>query len=431
MVRQTDNPAKIIFMNVPAQGHINPTLAVVAELVRRHIEVIYYNTEEFRSSIEPTGAVFRPYPPPVPNAAQISEAVDKSVINFAVMIFQTSEHLTGFMLEEIRREQPDLIVYDATCLWGKQASLLSGVPGISSISTFVLEGAALKLNWRDYLCLLGGALTNMPQFMVSRYRLRKRYGADSLPPGPIFPARGGLNIVYTSRELQPETAFVDDTFRFVGPAIDPLTRVVDFPFEQVTRHPLVYISFGTVHNMNPHFYQACFEAFADHPGQVILSVGRRTAIESLGKAPSNFMVRNSAPQLKILQQCDVFITHGGMNSFQEALYYGVPMVLVPYQFEQLVNARVVAAIGAGVIANEKPPYGKAVSMQTLRVLTDRVLQDPTMKQAAQIASVSLQKTGGYQQATDDICTFWLNHAQKAASPMLQQAISPPHEVINL
>lgn len=417
MIGQTDYPTKIIVMNVPAQGHINPTLPVVAELVRRKIKVIYYDTEEFRASIEPTGATFRAYPPPVPSATEVSQAVDRSVINFSAQLLQMSKHLTRFALDEIDREQPDLVIYDASCLWGMLAARLAGVAAVSSFPTFVLDNKALNLSLQDYRYLLVGGLAKLPQVMASRFRLQRQYGATIMPRGSIFPVRGGLNLVYTARELQPDTALIDDTFRFVGPSIDPATRVTDFPFEQLKRHPLVYISFGTVHMMDKDFYQACFEAFADFPGQVILSVGRPVAIEALGPTPSNFIVRNSVPQLEILQRCDVFVTHAGMNSFQEALYYGVPMVLVPYQFEQLVNARLGAGIGAGIVANEKPPYGKAVSMQTLRALTEQVLQDGTMKRAAQSAGESLRRAGGYQRAADAICNYW-GQTQKAAGSTL-------------
>ena len=53
--------AKYVVINIPAYGHVNPTLAVVQELVRRGDKVVYYLTEEFRAAVEATGATFRPY----------------------------------------------------------------------------------------------------------------------------------------------------------------------------------------------------------------------------------------------------------------------------------------------------------------------------------------------------------------------------------
>jgi len=39
--------SKILFFNIPAYGHTNPTLPLVAELVHRGEQVIYYSSEAF------------------------------------------------------------------------------------------------------------------------------------------------------------------------------------------------------------------------------------------------------------------------------------------------------------------------------------------------------------------------------------------------
>jgi UDP:flavonoid glycosyltransferase YjiC (YdhE family) len=53
---------KYVFFNFPAHGHVNPTLAIVEELVARGEEVVYYLPDHFRSLIEATGATFRSAP---------------------------------------------------------------------------------------------------------------------------------------------------------------------------------------------------------------------------------------------------------------------------------------------------------------------------------------------------------------------------------
>ncbi len=55
---------KIVILNVPGNGHVNPTLAVTGNLVERGHEVVYCNSPEFAPQIRQTGAEFRPYPEP-------------------------------------------------------------------------------------------------------------------------------------------------------------------------------------------------------------------------------------------------------------------------------------------------------------------------------------------------------------------------------
>jgi MGT family glycosyltransferase len=224
--------------------------------------------------------------------------------------------------------------------------------------------------------------------------------------------RDRLNIVFTARELQPDTPIIDETFRFVGPSIDLRTRGEDGLFETLEQGPLVYISLGTVHSTHTAFFRTCFEAFGDHSGRFVLSVGEQTDIGGLGPIPANFIVRPTVPQLQVLQRADVFITHGGMNSVHEGLYYGVPLILIPHQFEQLFNARCVAARGAGLIIDDRLSR-RTIAATALRQALDTVMSEPRYRGAAMNLQRSLRATGGYQQAASEIQAY-LAGAQKDA-----------------
>ena len=50
--------SKIVFFNIPAHGHTNPTLGVVKELVSRGHQVWYYSYNILREEIESAGATF-------------------------------------------------------------------------------------------------------------------------------------------------------------------------------------------------------------------------------------------------------------------------------------------------------------------------------------------------------------------------------------
>ena len=51
--------ARVLFINAGSEGHINPTLQVVEELISRGEEVVYFSIEAFRERIEKTGATVR------------------------------------------------------------------------------------------------------------------------------------------------------------------------------------------------------------------------------------------------------------------------------------------------------------------------------------------------------------------------------------
>lgn len=393
---------KICFFNLPGHGHVNPTLPVVAELVRSGVEVIYYNSEEMRAKIERSGVEFRPYPEPNPSPEKINELV-AHLVNVTLFLFAESERLLPFVLSELEREQPDVVMYDSVTLWGMQAAHLLQFPTISSISTFVQEDVSGVLKWRDMAYLLRYALKSMPELIRRRRQLVRIYGKEVFPYKDIFPCIGQTNLVYTSREFQPETPFINDTFQLVGPAIDAGARLpVDFPWHQLDNgRPRVYISLGTIHNSDTAFYKMAFHAFADHPAQFILSAGPRTDMSTLKPIPDNFIVRPMVPQLELLPKVDAFITHAGMNSVNEALFYGVPLVAVPNHLEQLLNARVAAQQGAAVVLGDKPPYGRT-QPDALQKALDHVLSDPAFRQNAQRIGDSFQAAGGVNTAVSHI-----------------------------
>ncbi|MBZ0280258.1 MAG: glycosyl transferase [Anaerolineae bacterium] len=391
--------AKILFFNVPGHGHVNPTLPVTAELRRRGHEIIYYNDEEFRPQIERTGATFRPYPGTPPTSADIIAAVNGSLIDVTLLVLDSAARLLPGLITEIQREQPDLVIYDSLALGAALAAHRLGVPTIASISTFVLKGARGMITLRDMLRIMGQFVPRIPRFSRARRALVKAYGQPL--PDSLVPVVGDFNLVFTARELQPETDFVDARFAFVGPSIDPNSRAnTDFPFEQLTRKPLIYISLGTIHTADRDFYQQCFEAFSASPGQVIVSAGS-TDLGMLGQIPDHFIVRPSVPQLEILRRADLFITHGGMNSVQESLYFGVPMVVLPQQTEQLFNGRIVARAGAGLLLEA----GGRVRADHLRAAADRLLGDSAYRETAQRLGDALRAAGGYTRAADLIEAF--------------------------
>ena len=163
------------------------------------------------------------------------------------------------------------------------------------------------------------------------------------------------------------------------------------PLELPARKPLVYISLGTIHTLHRDLLQKCFDAFADYDGCFVVSAGRTA--DTLNPPP-NFVVKSHVPQLDILQREDLFITHAGMNGVQEGLYYGVPMVFVPQQMEQFINARIAEAKGVGIIIGDTPPYGEKFTVEELRDVVAKVLANPEYRSAAQRLSRSLRAAGG-------------------------------------
>ena len=123
--------AKYVFLNMPAYGHVNPTLAVAQELVKRGQDVIYYLPELFQDAVQATGAVFRRYDSKLKSISPMP--ITSGIVGGALstLMVEESRHVLPQVLESIRAEQPDYIVYGAMCLWARIVTQVLNVPAIA------------------------------------------------------------------------------------------------------------------------------------------------------------------------------------------------------------------------------------------------------------------------------------------------------------
>jgi MGT family glycosyltransferase len=222
----------------------------------------------------------------------------------------------------------------------------------------------------------------------------------SLPQ--LLQTYGDLNLVYTSRLFQPmEECFDEQRFQFVGPCCAFRPDAPPFPFERLDDRPLVLVSLGTVYGCRPDFLRRCMEELAHGPWQVVLATGGESNIWDSGDAaPPNIIVRPSVPQVDILRRAAAFVTHGGMNSVQEALYYGVPLVMVPQAADQFWISERAAELGAGLVLD-----AARLKPGDIRASVTRALSGLGYASAAARVAQSLHTAGGHTKAADEILDF--------------------------
>jgi MGT family glycosyltransferase len=407
--------SKALFFNIPAYGHTYPTLPLIAELVRRGEEVIYYSSNAFRQVIEDTGATFRDFVTPYLND---ETQIDENMVRVAYMLLQVTQTALTSLLQQVKEDKPDYIVHDGLCPWGKYVAQIVGIPAICSMTTFAIPaltlkniGQLLKSPSDTRLLLLSTPISEVTHtflegrkqlgpFRTLAEQLHKKYGIAKPQLLDVFANHNMLNIVYTAKQFQPFAELLDDSFKFVGPSIAPRSDTVSFPFDALGDVPIVYISLGTVFNDKVDFYRTCCEAFADIERKVVLAVGKRTDIAALGTVPGNFIVREFVPQLELLQRAALLVTHGGMNSVSEALCYGVPLVVIPQTADQFMVGQRIQQLGAG-----KTVRRTSLTPQKLRSIAQEILAQPAYQQASAQIGRSLGLPDGYLRAADEIQMF--------------------------
>ena len=381
---------KIVFFCIPAYGHTNPTIPVVNELTKRGHEVWYYSFNMFKERIESVGAKFISCDEYLPELrSQDEKKVGKDFAALIEMVVDTTISLDRKVCSELQEFNPDCIVSDSICIWGKLFAMKLKIQYICSTTTFAFNQYTAKMMKRGIGEIIR-TIIGIPR-INKKMKLLKINGYNVKNFISLIQNDNDTNtIVYTSKEFQPMSETFSDKYAFIGPSIMDVESK-----DPRHEHRTVYISLGTVLNKNYSFYKNCIKALKECDVSVIMSVGEKTEITDLGEVPSNFEVKAKVDQIKVLKKTDVFLTHCGMNSVNESLYYGVPMLLFPQHSEQALMATRAAELGTGIMFKSDNP-------NDIKNAIEHILNDHTYKENADKISKGFKAAGGAKKAADMI-----------------------------
>ncbi|MBY0091676.1 glycosyl transferase [Priestia aryabhattai] len=391
---------KVLFFNFPGEGHINPTIPLVEELIKQGEEVVYYCVEEYKIKIEKTGALFRPYENFL-TPSHITKRVNEKIDPLEMLLYmgKAMDATVEKVLKEVRDEEYDYVIYDNNFAAGWIIADVLNLPKISSCTTFAINQEIFSTLIQNR----GEMDKNFQKYQEIeeiKTKWKDKYGVLLTNKKNLMTCPGDITLVYTSKFYQPNAEEFDESFIFVGPSISKRHDIESIPFKVQHDTKLIFISMGTVFNQQPELYTTCFEAFRKSHYTVIVAVGKQTDIHQFDDVPSNFRVHQYVPQLEILEQADVFITHGGMNSSSEALYFGVPLVVIPVMGDQPIVANQIEKLGAGLQLNRLN-----LDAPTLRNTTEQVLSNGSFKDKSALVGKSLREAGGYKKAVEVILKF--------------------------
>lgn len=214
-------------------------------------------------------------------------------------------------------------------------------------------------------------------------------GLKPMAAGEFLEASPDLNLLLSpdlvrferARPLDPETfVYLDGCVRSEASYALP-------SFATHQNEPLIYVSFGSLGAMDVEMIKRMIAAFATLPYRFLVNVGPWRDEYSL--VPDNVFLDDWFPQPSVVEQCSLFIHHGGNNSFCEALYYGVPSIVMSYCWDGHDNARRAEETGIG-IRLDRYRWSDAELKASIRTL----LSDATMHARLKTNSQTMKQAAG-------------------------------------
>ena len=363
---------KVLFVNMPSHGHVNPTFPLVSAFVEAGHTVDYLLTEEFRKKVEYSGATLIPYKSSYSVDINHKSSTIKMIREVIQIIYNNTKAMASKydviiagginpLITKIEQEISIPVVYcSATFLYNEQS--LKYFFEKTWDAPAIIRFVATHPKWRKWL---------------ARQIISRIFGVPIDDLLALFrPQSSTLNIVFTSRCFQPEEATFDERCLFIGPTPTVTPNDDTFPIKQLEtcKKPIIYVTLGTVFNKWTDFFKNVIQAFRDSEYLVVMSTGNKETVELLGHIPDNFIVRDFVPQAEVLKYADLFIAHGGMGSVSDGISLGVPMLLVPQGADQFFNAYRLQELGAGKVMTKKEATAENLKREAILILTIKTYQ---------------------------------------------------------
>jgi len=444
----------IVFLNISATGHVNPTLPLVKELCSRGAQVSYFTaSESLRGILESAGATWRPtlgqheFPQELREEFGVAQDAPPESYSYPNCVLPLAAKSLPSLLVDLKalEPRPSAIVYDP---FMPNALVAARVLGIPAVCMSTVPGPGVMAKPAHVI----EALEANPLTQLGRRQIQEMYNFDVFEQGILKEFYSpDHNIVTTSDDIfaKPSADLQIQRFRnitewkCVGPLVDQSVKRIAHAKAATDSEPLPWdfidaevrsgkrllcLSMGTVANaiyydkalgghalenglsevtgkaFLQYVFRTVFETLRNEKNVLVLmAVGPNAdVLEGLPAAPENFILRETLPQLDVLSKCHGFISHGGANSMHEALGFGVPMVVVPVFGDQPINADTVARLGAGF--SFRRPF-ETLTVEALRQAVMAILNagaSNTYRAGAEVTMHQMKKAGGVQAAADYI-----------------------------
>jgi MGT family glycosyltransferase len=387
------SPAHIAMFSIAAHGHVNPSLEVIRELVARGHRVTYAIPPLLAEKVAEAGAEPKLWNSVLPGPDADPEAWGTTLLDNVEPFLDDAIQALPQLAEAYEGDEPDLVLHDIASYPARVLGHRWGVPVISLSPCMVAwegyEKEVAEPMWEE------PRKTERGQAYYARFQAWLEENGITTHPDP-FTGRPERSLVLIPRALQPHADRVDETtYTFVGACQGDRTAEGEWRRPEGAEK-VVLVSLGSAFTRQPAFYRECVEAFGGLPGwHVVLQIGRHVDAAELGDVPDNVEVRSWVPQLAVLQQADLFVTHAGAGGSQEGLATATPMIAVPQAADQFGNAGMLQALGVA-----RQLLTEEATAEALRTAALALVDDPEVARRLTEIQAGMTAEGGTRRAAD-------------------------------
>jgi UDP:flavonoid glycosyltransferase YjiC (YdhE family) len=346
---------RVVFVAVPAAGHLDPMVPLAREMVGAGHEVSVASGSDMVDRAAKLGLSTLEAGPPghqagaemrrrFPGGLTRGQEQGKTAAPFFTEIL--APRMVTDLMAALAHQPPDLIVHDPTAFAGPLVARLLGIPSVchhySSPGNTTLEhwSTAVEPLWERWGC------PTRPLGGIFDYLVLGMCPPSLWNPDPaVYP---------TARRIRPMCPISDEEPHW-------LTTLND--------DPTVYVSFGTAFG-TADMFQVVLDALAGEGLNLVVTVGAGTDPERLNPRRPNVFVERYIPQSALLPHCDLVVCHGGSGTMLGAVAHGLPMLCLPMGADHFFNAEMCRSAGIARVLRTEALVPETVRTEVLSLLED-------------------------------------------------------------
>ncbi|KAF8008987.1 hypothetical protein BT93_J0083 [Corymbia citriodora subsp. variegata] len=421
-------PIKVLMLPWLAHGHISPYLELAKRLSTRNFHIYLCSSPVSLSSIKPKISekysssielveLHLPSLPDLPPHYHTTNGLPPHLMNTLKVAFDMAS--PGFS-DIVKSLGPDLLIYDFLLPWAAEAAKSHGLPSI----VFFNVGAG------TVSFILHVMKNTGSKFPFEAIRLQD-YAQAKLIEG-IDESAGRMNnkdrvlrsverssnfiLLKTIREL--DGMYMDYLSSLsgkiavsVGPLVEDPSNIEDGDgiiewLDKREKSSTIFVSFGSEYFLTEKEREEIAHGLelsnVNFIWVIRFPIGESTELEEA--LPEGFLERvrdrglvmdGWAPQRKILEHPSIggFASHCGWGSIMESMKSGVPIIAMPMQLDQPLNARMVEVFGVGLEV-KKNKGGEIERWKIAKVIKDMVVEkdgDSVRKKAKEMSDIIRNK----------------------------------------
>ncbi|XP_020263780.1 LOW QUALITY PROTEIN: flavanone 7-O-glucoside 2''-O-beta-L-rhamnosyltransferase-like [Asparagus officinalis] len=367
-----------------AHGHLSPFLELAKRLSHNNILLHFCSTPVNLSSVKQQldQSAF-------PNL-HTTKYLPSHLMPALKTAFDLSEPAFSRILEELR---PQLLIYDFIQPWAPRAANRLNIPAV----LFLTTGAAATAFFYHHLTKQPDHGHKVPFFdiplsqddhhnIICTHMFKRVANGISDADRLLECVRLSSDFVAIKTFTEIESKYLDSLSSLISKELVPVGPLVPDTMDEgrecsrrliqwlndKERSSVLFVSFGTEYFMTDEEIEEIAQGleqskvsfiwvvrFPEHEGEGNCRVQggdhkRKNeacaVLEGIGSDDRGLIVEGWAPQREILNHPSTggFLSHCGWSSVMEGMRFGIPLVAMPLQLDQPLNAKLVVELGVGV-----------------------------------------------------------------------------------